>query len=163
MLLNAVVSDGRFKTTRVIDVALLLTLARRSNVDERTGDYGFVVVDECHHIAASAFIGVLTQIPARYRRPDRRTPGSIGRRSDLDDADSRAAQHLQALGIRGQDGLHPFELTAEAIARTVRLVRRFASHTGDLQTGPPGIQVLPYSGRPFDADGVRNSSRVERT
>ncbi|MGV9835954.1 DEAD/DEAH box helicase family protein [Nocardia niigatensis] len=60
------IGGGRSKTTGVIDVALLPTLARRANVDELTRGYGFVVVDECHHIAASAFTDVLNQIPARY-------------------------------------------------------------------------------------------------
>lgn len=57
---------GRSKTTGILDIALLPTLARRDNVEEITAHYGFVIVDECHHIAASAFFGVLNRIPARY-------------------------------------------------------------------------------------------------
>lgn len=60
------IGGGRSKTTGVIDVALLPTLARRNNIEDLTGNYGFVVVDECHHIAASAFFHVLNRIPARY-------------------------------------------------------------------------------------------------
>ena len=41
-------------------------LARRENVEEITAGYGFVIVDECHHIAAAAFSAVLNRIPARY-------------------------------------------------------------------------------------------------
>ncbi|WP_405135596.1 TOTE conflict system archaeo-eukaryotic primase domain-containing protein [Nocardia sp. NBC_01388] len=76
------IGGGRSKTTGVIDVALLPTLARRANVDELTGNYGFVVVDECHHIAASAFTDVLNQIPARYWLGLTATPY---RRDQLDD------------------------------------------------------------------------------
>jgi superfamily II DNA or RNA helicase len=57
---------GRAKTTGVIDIALLPTLARRANVDEFTAGYGFVVVDECHHVAAAAFTDVLNRIPAKH-------------------------------------------------------------------------------------------------
>ena len=60
------IGGGRSKTTGVIDVALLPTLARRDNIEELTANYGFVIVDECHHIAASAFFHVLNRVPARY-------------------------------------------------------------------------------------------------
>lgn len=42
------------------------TLARRDNVAELTAGYGFVIVDECHHVPAAAFSHVMNQIPARY-------------------------------------------------------------------------------------------------
>ncbi|MQY20540.1 TOTE conflict system archaeo-eukaryotic primase domain-containing protein [Nocardia macrotermitis] len=99
------IGGGRSKTTGVIDVALLPTLARRTNVGELTGSYGFVVVDECHHIAASAFTDVLNQIPARYWLGLTATPY---RRDQLDDLiyhqlgshthtiDAPAAGHLPA-------------------------------------------------------------------
>ncbi|WP_245721456.1 DEAD/DEAH box helicase [Nocardia crassostreae] len=101
------IGGGRSKTTGVIDVALLPTLARRTNVDELTGRYGFVVVDECHHIAASAFTDVLNQIPARYWLGLTATPY---RRDQLDDLiyhqlgshthtiDASAAGHLPTSG-----------------------------------------------------------------
>lgn len=76
------IGGGRSKTTGVIDIALLPTLARRPNVDELTSSYGFVIVDECHHIAASAFIEVLNQIPAKYWLGLTATPY---RRDQLDD------------------------------------------------------------------------------
>jgi superfamily II DNA or RNA helicase len=60
------IGGGRSKTTGVLDIALLPTLARRDNVEDITANYGFVIVDECHHVAASAFFGVLSRIPARY-------------------------------------------------------------------------------------------------
>ena len=60
------IGGGRSKTTGVLDIALLPTLARRDNIEELTADYGFVIVDECHHVAASAFFAVLSRIPARY-------------------------------------------------------------------------------------------------
>lgn len=60
------IGGGRSKTTGTLDVALLPTLARRENVEDITAGYGFVIVDECHHVAASAFFGVLGRMAARY-------------------------------------------------------------------------------------------------
>ena len=60
------IGGGRSKTTGILDIALLPTLARRDNVEDITANYGFVIVDECHHVAASAFFGVLSRIAARY-------------------------------------------------------------------------------------------------
>jgi superfamily II DNA or RNA helicase len=60
------IGGGRSKTTGIIDVALLPTLARRGNIEDLTTGYGFVIVDECHHVAASAFFYVLNRIPARH-------------------------------------------------------------------------------------------------
>ncbi|MGA9675875.1 MAG: hypothetical protein WBR28_11705, partial [Mycobacterium sp.] len=56
-------------TTGILDIALLPTLARRDNVEDITANYGFVIVDECHHVAASAFSGVLNRIAAHCGAP----------------------------------------------------------------------------------------------
>ena len=60
------IGGGRSKTTGIIDIALLPTLTRRPHIEELTASYGFVIVDECHHVAASAFFHVLNRIPAKY-------------------------------------------------------------------------------------------------
>ena len=63
---------GRAKTTGVVDVATLQTLARADNVAELTASYGLVIVDECHHVPAAAFEHAVRQIPAQpLDRPDR--------------------------------------------------------------------------------------------
>ncbi len=77
------IGGGRSKTTGVIDVALLPTLARRANIEELTRGYGFVVVDECHHVASSAFTDVLNQIPAKYWLGLTATPYRRDRLDDL--------------------------------------------------------------------------------
>jgi superfamily II DNA or RNA helicase len=48
-----------------VDVAMLPTLARRPDVAELTAEYGFIVVDECHHVPAAAFEHAIKKIPAR--------------------------------------------------------------------------------------------------
>ena len=56
---------GRGKTTGVIDVATLQTLARDDDVAGWTSKYGLVVVDECHHVPAAAFEHAVRQVSAR--------------------------------------------------------------------------------------------------
>jgi hypothetical protein len=59
------IGGGRSRATGNLDVALLPTLVRRANVEDITANYGFVIVDECHHVAASAFFNVLNRIRAK--------------------------------------------------------------------------------------------------
>lgn len=73
---------GRNKLTGVVDVATLQTLARRTDLHERLGGYGLVVVDECHHVPASAFEAAVRAIPARHWLGLTATPY---RRDGLDD------------------------------------------------------------------------------
>ena len=73
---------GRTKTTGVLDVATLQTLARDDDVASWTKDYGLIVVDECHHVPAAAFTHAVSQIPARRWLGLTATPY---RRDQLDD------------------------------------------------------------------------------
>jgi len=66
----------------VVDVVTLQTLARRDDLPDLTAGYGFVVVDECHHIPAAAFENAVRQIPARRWLGLTATPY---RRDELDD------------------------------------------------------------------------------
>ena len=56
---------GRSKLTGAVDIAMLQTLASRDDLEATTGRYGFVVVDECHHIPAVAFERAARRISAR--------------------------------------------------------------------------------------------------
>ncbi len=56
---------GRTKLRGTVDIVTLQTLARRDDLDELTGGYGLVVVDECHHIPAAAFEAAVRQVRAR--------------------------------------------------------------------------------------------------
>jgi superfamily II DNA or RNA helicase len=73
---------GRDRTTGVIDVATLQTLARDDDVAGWTQPYGLVVVDERHHVPAAAFEHAVRQIPARRWLGLTATPY---RRDQLDD------------------------------------------------------------------------------
>jgi superfamily II DNA or RNA helicase len=57
---------GRRKLTGVLDVALVQSLARKGVVDDRVGDYGHLVVDECHHVSAFSFELVARRAKAKY-------------------------------------------------------------------------------------------------
>ena len=50
-----VVGAGRSRTRGIVDIAMVQSLARRDDVAELTAGYGFVVVDECHHVPAVTF------------------------------------------------------------------------------------------------------------
>ena len=56
---------GRSKLRGTVDIITLQTLARRDDVADLVAGYGHVVVDECHHVPASAFEHAVKQIPAK--------------------------------------------------------------------------------------------------
>jgi superfamily II DNA or RNA helicase len=59
------VGGGRNKTTGIVDIAMAQSLARREDLDEMSSHYGFVVVDECHHVPAVTFERCVKQIRGR--------------------------------------------------------------------------------------------------
>ncbi len=61
-----VVGGGRRKTTGKIDVALIQSLVRRGVVHDLVGEYGHLVVDECHHLSAHSFEQVARRSTARF-------------------------------------------------------------------------------------------------
>nr|WP_202797536.1 DEAD/DEAH box helicase family protein [Chthoniobacter flavus] len=57
---------GRKKLTGEIDVALIQSLVRKGVVDDRVGNYGHLVVDECHHLSARSFELVASRAKAKF-------------------------------------------------------------------------------------------------
>lgn len=57
---------GRRKLKGRIDVALIQSLVRKGEVDDRIGEYGHIVVDECHHISARSFELAVSRAKAKY-------------------------------------------------------------------------------------------------
>ena len=49
-----------------IDIAMVQSLSKKSIVDDIVGQYGHLIVDECHHISAVRFELVVRQSKARY-------------------------------------------------------------------------------------------------
>ncbi len=60
------IGGGIRKPRGFIDVALIQSLNRKGNVDDMVGNYGQLIVDECHHISARSFEIVARQCKAKY-------------------------------------------------------------------------------------------------
>jgi superfamily II DNA or RNA helicase len=58
--------SGRKKLTGTLDVALVQSLVHQGAVDDRIGNYGYLVVDECHHLSAQSFELVARRAKARF-------------------------------------------------------------------------------------------------
>ena len=60
------IGDGKRRASGVIDVAMFQSLVCGEAVADLVAGYGDVVVDECHHVSASSFEQVLSEVRARY-------------------------------------------------------------------------------------------------
>src|SRR5438132_7576983 len=60
------IGGGRRKPTGALDVAVIQSLVRKGVVDDCVGDYGHVIVDECHHLSARSFEQVVRRAKARF-------------------------------------------------------------------------------------------------
>jgi superfamily II DNA or RNA helicase len=61
-----IIGGGKRKPTGIIDVALIQSLVRNGEVDDTVGNYGHLIVDECHHLSAASFELVARRSKARY-------------------------------------------------------------------------------------------------
>ncbi len=57
---------GRKRLTGTLDVALMQSLIHKGVVDDRVGDYGYLIVDECHHLSARSFEMVARRAKAKF-------------------------------------------------------------------------------------------------
>ena len=57
---------GRRKLTGVIDLAMIQSLKAIDDLEAFFGEYGFVVVDECHHLPAFSFETAIRRAPVRH-------------------------------------------------------------------------------------------------
>jgi superfamily II DNA or RNA helicase/very-short-patch-repair endonuclease len=60
------IGGGCKKPTGLLDVAVIQSLVRRGIVDDLIGDYGYLIVDECHHLSAHSFEQVARRAKARF-------------------------------------------------------------------------------------------------
>ena len=61
-----VIGAGKRQPSGFVDIAIMQSLRRKGRVDEIVGDYGQIIVDECHHISANSFEQVVRQSKAKY-------------------------------------------------------------------------------------------------
>jgi superfamily II DNA or RNA helicase len=60
------IGGGRKKPTGLLDVAIIQSLVRKGVVNDLVGQYGHLVVDECHHLSAQSFGQVARRAKAKY-------------------------------------------------------------------------------------------------
>lgn len=60
------IGGGRNKPTGAIDVAVIQSLVHKGVVRDLVGDYGHLVIDECHHLSAHSFEQVVRRSKARF-------------------------------------------------------------------------------------------------
>jgi len=58
--------QGKNSLGGIVDIALMQSLNRKGEVKECVKDYGMIIVDECHHVAASSFDQILKSAKAQY-------------------------------------------------------------------------------------------------
>ncbi len=60
------IGGGRKKATGNLDVAVIQSLVRKGVVKDCVGDYGYIIIDECHHLSARSFELVVRRAQAKY-------------------------------------------------------------------------------------------------
>ena len=60
------ISGSKKQITGKLDVAVIQSLCRKGVVDDIVADYGHVIVDECHHVAALSFEQLMKKVKAHY-------------------------------------------------------------------------------------------------
>lgn len=60
------IGGGKARPTGRIDIAVMQSLSRRGEVNPLVENYGHVIVDECHHIGALSFDGILKRVRAKF-------------------------------------------------------------------------------------------------
>ncbi|MDY6846831.1 MAG: DEAD/DEAH box helicase family protein [Chloroflexota bacterium] len=60
------IGGGKRKLTGKVDVGMIQSLVKKGVVNDLVGDYGQIIVDECHHISAVSFEQAVRRAKARY-------------------------------------------------------------------------------------------------
>jgi superfamily II DNA or RNA helicase len=60
------IGGGKHKITGTVDVAMIQSLINKGTVNDLVGNYGHIIVDECHHISAASFEQVIRQAKAKF-------------------------------------------------------------------------------------------------
>jgi hypothetical protein len=153
------IGGGRRRPTGHIDIALIQSLVRNGEVSDIVGNYGHLIVDECHHLSAVSFEMVARRTKARYvlglsatvARKDGHHPiifmqcGPVRHRVDAKaQAATRSFAHqvkLRETGFRlraDRDGVAPLQMAAiyAALARDeTRNVMIFNDVLNSLEAG----------------------------
>lgn len=61
-----IIGGGKDKRTGIVDIAIMQSLNYKGTIKELVGDYGQIIVDECHHVSAFSYEQVLAKVKAKY-------------------------------------------------------------------------------------------------
>jgi len=61
-----IIGGGKNKPSGKIDIAVMQSLNRKGEVNALVESYGQIIVDECHHLSAFSFEGILKRAKAKY-------------------------------------------------------------------------------------------------
>lgn len=61
-----VIGGGKNKPSGKIDIAVMQSLNRKGEINPLVESYGQIIVDECHHLSAFSFEGILKRAKAKY-------------------------------------------------------------------------------------------------
>jgi superfamily II DNA or RNA helicase len=128
------IGGGRNRPTGVIDVATVQGLARSEPDAETLGNYGHVVVDECHHVPAVSIERLLGCCPARYVTGLTATP-------------YRRDGHQPIIAMQCGPTRHTMRATGDDLA--LRVIRRDTDFDPGGLPPDPGIQEV-YSALAID-------------
>ncbi len=128
-----VIGGGKRKPKGLVDVALIQSLVRKGEVDDLIGDYGHLVVDECHHLSAVSFELVARRAKARY---------VLGLSATV----TRKDGHHPIIAMQCGPIRHSVSAKSEAAKRPfehlVRIRRTNFSLPGEMSSTPPTIQGI---------------------
>ncbi|HEX3785694.1 MAG TPA: DEAD/DEAH box helicase family protein [Pseudonocardiaceae bacterium] len=153
---------GRRKTRGVVDVAMLQTLARKTDIEQLTSGYGLVVVDECHHIPAAAFEHAVKQIPARRWLGLTATPYRRDKLDDLIALQLGPVRHTITHSTPAANDSTPqleFEKTAVRPTPVLHVHGTAYRYLGDADPTKPGGMAAIY--RDLVADDARLTQVVD--
>jgi superfamily II DNA or RNA helicase len=155
---------GRTKTRGVVDVAMLQTLARKTDIESFTSGYGLVIADECHHIPAAAFDNAVKQITARRWIGLTATPYRRDKLDDLIALQLGPTRHTITHTSRDtrDDRTPQLDLvqpgTAPRPAPVLHVHETEFRYTGDAEPSVPGGMAAIY--RDLVADDTRTTQVI---
>ncbi|WP_300008746.1 DEAD/DEAH box helicase family protein [Pseudonocardia sp.] len=129
----------------------LQTLSRRDDLPELTANYGFVVVDECHHLPATAFDNAVRQIAARRWLGLTATPY---RRDELDDLIALQLGPVRHTMSAPEPGTLAAAAAGGTAERSLTVHLTDFAYRGDADPSAPGGIAAVY--RDLVADDARN-------
>lgn len=147
---------GRKKLTGIIDIAMLPSLARREGIEQLTKDYGQVIVDECHHLAAAAYEHSVKPMAARFWLGLTATPKRRDGLGDLATWQLGPIRHV--IGVTSDPGTLLATDSTEAGPRRELHVHDTSFAFGDVDFSDPA--ALAEVQRALIADEDRNDQIV---